>query len=434
MVGAAGTLPSGQWILRGMQGEPWWADLDRRLVRGRAMSPVEWPAEPPLFTYKKVGSVPDIASFLGFGPYIVSGRLRKFIEQHAPGACEFLAVRVSGPGRDGLHADYWCINFLQAWECQPNPDVPEVDPALIPAGERLGIVLAKHWAIDGSVVCVDEFKRACDAGKFVGVRFEKVRLATGPGGLVPYKDPMTGKRRLIERRCVPIDQEFDIDAFLACFPGGSYRSPVPNSSALHDYVTLHSVMRGVDASVLRKLLDAGADPNADAGACNLSPILVTIQPKTPEIIRLLHERGADWSVQNAAGLSALMSVSMSGDIAAVRELLSCGAPATQRDAGGNTALHLLCDYAPLDDGEADDAEEVAKLLVEAGVDPRARNNQGLTALDLLDRALRQRHVNCLESTMRLRDMVARLSDTVTPSLAPASKSRVRIRRLRRGTE
>ena len=70
-----------------------------------------------------------------------------------------------------------------------------------------------------------------------------------------------------------------------------------------------------------------------------------------------------------AGMT-LHQAATSGDVAEMRRLVANGRNVNERDANGDTAMHLAADY-----GHA----EVLRVLVELGADKEAKNAAGLTA-------------------------------------------------------
>jgi ankyrin repeat protein len=90
-------------------------------------------------------------------------------------------------------------------------------------------------------------------------------------------------------------------------------------------------------------------------------------------IRRLLDAGADPNAKDEYGQTPLILAAWAGDLPSVRELLRRGAHANARNRNGDTALIVAA---------AGTRIEVAKALLAAGADPDARNKQGKTALSV----------------------------------------------------
>lgn len=270
--------------------------------------------------------------------WIVSDRLRDFLEREAPDCAEFLDVNIVGPQRQSLYKNYWAVNWLHAWDCQPDKDWPQFDVALIPEDGVIGVIAGRGWAISGAVIARDHLCKRMKEANFIGLRFEKAKVMTSGKTKAVRKNPTTGKRETTELRFLPHSPHFDVDAYLASGQGANDPTGTPNSSAFHEYVTMHSAFGGVDPRTIRKFLASGADPNVGHGP-NVSPLLVVLQPKSPALLRLLHEHGADVNVAIAtSGHTPLMAACGTSSPAAVKTLLELGADPAARDFAGRTAL------------------------------------------------------------------------------------------------
>jgi ankyrin repeat protein len=121
------------------------------------------------------------------------------------------------------------------------------------------------------------------------------------------------------------------------------------------------------------LLDSGADIN-DVDRFSHTPIYLACREGHVETVRDLLSRSADPSRQNATGSTPLHAAAGSTHASALLQLLlQARADAAAVDGFANTALHIAARQ-----GDAD----AAQLLAAEGVDPRAPNLFGCSALDL----------------------------------------------------
>lgn len=100
-------------------------------------------------------------------------------------------------------------------------------------------------------------------------------------------------------------------------------------------------------------------------------------------IRLLRERGVDLEKADKDGMTPLHWAAFTGDVPAVRAFLAEGANVNAR------ASHAFFGACPTVLMLAIQWAEILELLLNAGVDPRALDGEGRTALDLAQDALVQ---------------------------------------------
>ena len=150
-----------------------------------------------------------------------------------------------------------------------------------------------------------------------------------------------------------------------------------------------------DVEVVRRLLDAGANPNG-VGRDTTSLGIAAYQGD-PDMVALLLARGADpngavpGSRHEASGTPlsmALLPVSRAPQrnrdlrrLKVVSQLLEAGADARARDRQGRTALHVVASHGDL---------EAVKLLLSDGAAVNVSDAQGMTALHL---AVREGHAS-----------------------------------------
>ena len=314
----------------------WEVMAAERLRRGRRLRKGEWPVPAPRYVSERPGRQADIRLMFGRDVFIVSERFREVLERAAPGAAEFLRVRIAGSARGGRAERYWAINWLRVFKCQPDPDIAEIDASLVPSNGAAGVVAGTGWWCGGEVIVRRDVKREMERAGLVGVRFAPVRVRGKPLDLVWRWNAAKRKRERVERRLVPSERCFDVEAFLASGRGPNDRTKVPGCTAFLEYAMMHSAMGTLKDRVVIRMLEAGGNPNVGATA-NLSPLVVVIAPRSLGVLRALNQADADWKAANVVGITALMSAAMDGDVRAVRALLGFGADPLQQDRSGMTA-------------------------------------------------------------------------------------------------
>jgi ankyrin repeat protein len=136
-----------------------------------------------------------------------------------------------------------------------------------------------------------------------------------------------------------------------------------------------------DCAALVALLDDGADPNDEHPATGATALYNACFGSQVEAVRILLSRGADPNKRIVyrspvdgrvdAG-TVLLMVPSSPTV--VRLLLEAGADATARDEDGRTVLMRIVGGAPL---------AVFEMLLQAGADGKARANDGRSAADIV---------------------------------------------------
>lgn len=156
-----------------------------------------------------------------------------------------------------------------------------------------------------------------------------------------------------------------------------------NAKENSGYTPLHRVIysRGKNLALIRRLLEAGADVNA-SGSNGRTPLNSAAQSDNLDVARVLIAHGADLNAGNdyhgpintgdIAGSILQVAIRYSPGEAMARLLVESGATPGQKDAFGNTEIHLAAmrGYADL-----------VHLLIEHGADVHAVNDSGRTALD-----------------------------------------------------
>jgi len=192
------------------------------------------------------------------------------------------------------------------------------------------------------------------------------------------------------------------DAFVAAVRSGARATAEAALAAHPEYRDVadpltDAAARG-DVAVVRLLLELGVDPDGEGrhghralhNAC-----------RHPELARLLLAHGADPRSRAYGGTAAgwalhaddprmarffaeqsrsLLDAAMCGHVELARQLLAADAGCiAERDPRGNGPLHLLCADPEL-------GEPLVDLLLAHGADPEARNDEGETPAERLDRA------------------------------------------------
>lgn len=169
--------------------EEWSAQKGESMWAGERRSAREWwPTPAPVFRLvNKVKTIEDLLWPIG-DYYLVSPRLREFLEKHAPGAAEYLPVRIEGPGSERL-PPYSAMNFLRVFRCMDEDEsinidasggmyveVPVIDPSLVPADGVLGLL----GGFQVLRLMRYDLKRMYEEQKFLGGFFMRVASTDRP--------------------------------------------------------------------------------------------------------------------------------------------------------------------------------------------------------------------------------------------------------------
>ncbi len=171
----------------------------------------------------------------------------------------------------------------------------------------------------------------------------------------------------------------------------------------------HACFTG-DLSSVRRLLDAGADPNSTDE--HGSGTLLTFHPAVIECLLAL---GADPNIQtNENGASVVAGLAYVNKLECVRLLLCAGADANRgRDASGETPLHhALTTREP-------DRLLLVKLLLDHGADPNAKTKPGVKSYNFW------RDVNTRGETPLHRAAAYSPTDTIECLLAAGADRSIR---------
>ncbi len=131
---------------------------------------------------------------------------------------------------------------------------------------------------------------------------------------------------------------------------------------------------GGDVAGMKRMLDAGLDPNAHDSA-GYTPLIAAARASNVEMIRLLISRGANPNLSDTAvnSWTPLLHAVHKSQPHAVAALLDAGANPNEADPHGTTPLMLAAGYGDTD---------IVKILLAHKANPRLPASDGLTALDL----------------------------------------------------
>ena len=94
-----------------------------------------------------------------------------------------------------------------------------------------------------------------------------------------------------------------------------------------------------NATVAKMLLSAGADPDAQDGACN-RPLPAAAHIGSLDVVKLLLDAGADVNARDGDGRTAFIHAVTAGNLDMAKELLRRGADVSICDFRGRSALEL----------------------------------------------------------------------------------------------
>lgn len=154
-------------------------------------------------------------------------------------------------------------------------------------------------------------------------------------------------------------------------PAAAPANPLHSSTRDDANAALLHACAGGDAEAARRLLEGGADKDADDQAGRTSLMLASEAGNADIVALLLLEGGADTEATDEDGCTALIHASMEGSAEAVKMLLAAGADTEARDRGGCTAL--IC-------GSVEGDAATVALLVAAGANKEVEDEDGHTAL------------------------------------------------------
>ena len=150
-------------------------------------------------------------------------------------------------------------------------------------------------------------------------------------------------------------------------------------TALH--ITANESNKGGDelqAQIAKLLIQAGADINAQKNDGN-TPLNLAALNNRPLVAKALLAAKADPTLSNSDDWTPLMSAVNEGHIELVRLLVTNKATLNQQEKDGWTALHFTANES--NKGGDELQAQIAKLLIQAGADINAQNNNNDTPLN-----------------------------------------------------
>lgn len=167
------------------------------------------------------------------------------------------------------------------------------------------------------------------------------------------------------------------------------------------YTALHAAMDGTKTefskSIVKQLIEAGADINAEDGLCRTPLFIAVHSPEnkySTEVVKLLIEMGSDvnyqiessWTNSFVTGGESVLSYAAQSFeiydtehiIEILKILIESGADVNSRDVEGKTALMHVARYC-----KKKNAKGAMKLLLDAGANPNIVGDDGTTALQLV---------------------------------------------------
>jgi uncharacterized protein len=134
----------------------------------------------------------------------------------------------------------------------------------------------------------------------------------------------------------------------------------------------YGAMREGRIELLAEFLRQGVDPNRP-DARGFPPVIIASYNGQAEAVALLLEAGAAVDARDAKGSTALGGVAFKDEQAIARQLIAAGAEVDAPNDMGRTPLMFAVMFG---------RHAMVELLLEAGADPRRRDLEGHSAIDL----------------------------------------------------
>ena len=143
---------------------------------------------------------------------------------------------------------------------------------------------------------------------------------------------------------------------------------------LEGYTALYAAIGNRRYSVVKALLEAGADPNVSVLSFGTYPLLVAAEyggEEAPALLEMLIAHGARIDVRDEEGATAIFLAGKGASIETIQTLLRHGADISDRNYQRDTALTFASCWGMTDR---------AAMLLDAGIDILAQDDLGRTAL------------------------------------------------------
>ncbi len=137
------------------------------------------------------------------------------------------------------------------------------------------------------------------------------------------------------------------------------------------------------------LIKHGADVNRKGNGNATALAAAAYVASSPSVIAALLRAGAKINDRNDIGQTALMSAAKGGHLATMKLIVAHGADPKTKDDGGRTALHWASTNG--------DFPEVARFLIELGLDPTEKASEGGSAIDYARALKRTEMLRAMES-------------------------------------
>ncbi len=200
-----------------------------------------------------------------------------------------------------------------------------------------------------------------------------IEAALSAGAPIDEGDPRWGETALI--RAAAFGQRESVKLLLAA--GAN-----PRAESAGKRTALHAAAESGNVDIIRDLLARGIP--VDAGADRFdTPLTLACVARQPAAVEALVAAGAqhDAMGSDCGGLPRLISSMLANqqgarDLPTVRAFIRVRAGLNATDRGSGAPILSVLDYC-----HQPDAPEVARLLMEAGVDLRVKTRDGLTAIE-----------------------------------------------------
>ncbi|MCE5229417.1 ankyrin repeat domain-containing protein [bacterium] len=140
---------------------------------------------------------------------------------------------------------------------------------------------------------------------------------------------------------------------------------------------LHIAVTGKEVDAVRRLLEAGANPNIQMSNGGPTPLYDAVCEDSDAMVALLLKHGARAEVRSReTGANLLHLTAMDGQTNIARRLIEAGADVNCANQFGVTPLHLAA---------SNGHNAMIELLAKSGANVNARSSKGVTPLEVAER-------------------------------------------------